>query len=442
MAQPVKLIKKPLSNKFRPLFYNPKLPAGHPLAKPRPRYIALFGGRGGAKSHNIAESLVERAANETLRWLCAREIQKSLAASSQQLLVDKITELGYEDRFHVTKEGIFGPHNSMFLFAGLRTNPDSVKSMEGLDGVWVEEADRCAQSSLDLLTPTIRKKGSQVLFSFNRSSVKAAVDKMFLGGEPPTDSYIQQVGWRDNPYFRESPLYEEMMWMMKRDRDKWRHVWEGEPLNRMETKVFTNWTVDDLDDEAAASEEAWLWGADWGFSVDPTVLIKCKIMGRKLYISEEAYKVKCEIDETPSLFAGSDTWPGGARWENKHSHPGLSGVMQGLITADSARPETISYMQARGFNIRRAVKGAESVEEGVEFMKTHDIVVHPRCKHTIDEMDTYAYKVDKLTEEVLPELADRDNHVIDACRYAVESHRKARRGRIAIAGARTVALGE
>jgi len=459
MARTVVFRPKKVSRKFQPLFYDPLLTYEECLkatggdkalaerfhkefCHPRPRYLVLHGGRGGAKSHNIAESLIDRADRERLRWLCAREIQKSLATSSMQLLADKIKEMDLSKRFHVTKEGITGPNESMFLFAGLRSNPDSVKSMEGLDGAWVEEADRCSQVSLDLLTPTVRRPGSQLIFSFNRSSIKAPVDVMFLGGTPPPNSYIQQVSWRNNPFFDESPLKEEMLWMMERDRDKWRHVWEGEPLSRQETKVFTNWDIDDLDAEAEASEESWLWGADWGFSVDPTVLIKCKIMGRKLYISEEAYKVRCEIDETPSLFAGTDTWPTGPRWENKHSHPGLKGVMQGLITADSARPETISYMEKRGFSIRRAVKGAESVEEGVEFMKSHDIVVHPRCTHTIDELDTYQYKVDKITDEVLPELADRDNHVIDACRYAVEAHRKARRGRIAIMGARTVALGD
>jgi phage terminase large subunit len=405
------------------------------------RYIALHGGRGGAKSHQIAESLIVRGRLRRLRWLCAREIQKSLAASSMQLLTDKIEKYGLQSFYSITKEGIFGKNGTRFLFAGLRTNPDSVKSMEGLDGVWVEEADRCMQVSLDLLTPTVRKPGSQLIFSFNRSSVKAPVDAMFLGGEPPPNSWVQQVNWRDNPWFDDTPLREEMLWMMKRDRDKWRHVWEGEPLNRQETKVFTNWTIDDLDKEALASEEVWLWGADWGFSVDPTVLVKCKIMGRTLYISDEAYKVKCEIDETPSLFAGSDDRDP-ARWSNPHGHPGLPGVMQGLITSDSARPETISYMSARGFHIRGAVKGAKSVEEGVEFLKSHDIVVHPRCTHTIDELETYQYKVDKITDEVLPELADKDNHVIDALRYAVESHRKARRGRIAILGARTVAIGE
>lgn len=416
-----------------------------PLWTTKPRYVCLHGGRGGSKSHTIADRLVVRGYQERIRWLCAREIQKSLAASSLQLLKDKIEARGLQAHYTVTKEGIVGANGTQFLFAGLRTNPDSVKSMEGLDGAWVEEADRCSQTSLDLLTPTVRKPGSQVYFSFNRSSLKAPVDVMFLQGAPPPDSFVQQINWRDNPWFPDE-LRAEMEWMKARDPDKWLHVWEGHPLSRSEAKVFSGlWEIDDLDAEAAAAEGEWRYGADWGFATDPTVLIRCKIMGRTLYISHEAYRVRCEIDDTPALFAGDDprTWVAEEeRWKNPHRHPGVEGAFRGLITADSARPETISYMARRGFTIRRAIKGAQSVEEGVEFVKTHRIVVHPRCTHVIDELATYSYKVDKLTDEVLPELADRDNHTIDAIRYAVESERRAPRGRFAIAGVQTIALGE
>jgi len=95
------------------------------------------------------------------------------------------------------------------------------------------------------------------------------------------------------------------------------------------------------------------------------------------------------------------------------------------ITADSARPETISYMQRHGFpKIMPAVKGARSLEEGIEFLRSFDIVVHPRCKHTIDELTLYSYKRDPLTDKVIPVLEDKDNHVIDAIRYACEGARR------------------
>jgi phage terminase large subunit len=148
-------------------------------------------------------------------------------------------------------------------------------------------------------------------------------------------------------------------------------------------------------------------GADWGFSVDPSVLIRCRVDGRKLYIDYEAYMVGCEIDQLPMLF---DRVPDSRKF---------------FITADSARPETISYMQRHGFpKINKASKGKGSIEDGIEFLQSFDIIVHPRCVETIKELTMYSYKVDKLTGQVQPHLEDKENHVIDALRYSLESARK------------------
>jgi phage terminase large subunit len=150
------------------------------------------------------------------------------------------------------------------------------------------------------------------------------------------------------------------------------------------------------------------FGADWGFSVDPSVLIRCSIEGRRLYIDHESYMIGCEIDQLPDLF---DRVPESRKW---------------FITADSARPETISYMQKHGYpKISAAIKGARSVEDGIEFLKSFDIIVHPRCQHVIDELTMYSYKTDPLTNQILPMLEDKHNHTIDALRYACEGIRKA-----------------
>mgnify|MGYP003328318884 FL=1 len=173
-----------------------------------------------------------------------------------------------------------------------------------------------------------------------------------------------------------------------------------------EARVFNNWTVEEFE---APPEAIHRFGADWGFAKDPTVLIRCHIVGRKLYVDYEAYMVGCEIMNTPSLFLTvpeSDKWP---------------------IIADSSRPETISHLRQNGYpKIMAAVKGKDSVHEGVEFLKSYDIVVHPRCKHTIQELSLYSWKVDKQTEAILPVLADENNHVIDALRYACEAVRRVR----------------
>jgi len=162
--------------------------------------------------------------------------------------------------------------------------------------------------------------------------------------------------------------------------------------------------------------------------------------GTCLFVDQEAYAIGCPIDATPALFAGSDARRP-ARWDNKFGYRGLDGASSTKITADSARPETIDYMAARGFSIVPAIKGPGSVEDGVAFLKSYDIVVHPRCRHLVDELIHYCWAVDKQTGEILSKLADAHNHVIDALRYALEGARKARSGpfQFASSGRRTMA---
>lgn len=143
---------------------------------------------------------------------------------------------------------------------------------------------------------------------------------------------------------------------------------------------------------------------------DPTTLIRCFIRDRKLYIDREAWGIGVEIDKTPALFDTIDT---------ARLYP---------IKADCARPETISYMKRQGFRISAAKKWQGSVEDGIEFLKTFDIVIHPRCKHTIDEFNHYSYKVDKQTNDILPQIVDANNHIVDGLRYAMDGLIKGKGG--------------
>jgi len=383
------------------------------------RYKAFYGGRGSGKSHSAATALVIQSAQQPLRILCAREIQKSIKDSVKRLIDDKIAECGLGGHFESTETEIRGRNGSLFLFAGLRTNADSIKSMEGLDRVWVEEANRVSQRSLDLLTPTVRKPGSELWFGWNPEFATDPVDAMFRGGQSPPDSIVVPVNHWDNPWFPEV-LRAEMEFDQGRDPDKYAHVWLGRYSTRSEARVFRNWKVEEFVTPANAE---FRFGADWGFSVDPTVLVRCFVDGRTLYVDHEVWKVGCEIDETPSLFAGDDPQPV-KRWTNQARHEGIPGALKWRIVADSARPETVSYMQRKGFRIVPAIKGPGSLEDGVEFLKSYDIVVHPRCAHVADELTFYSYKQDPLTEEILPVLSDKKNHTIDALRYALEALRR------------------
>ena len=145
--------------------------------------------------------------------------------------------------------------------------------------------------------------------------------------------------------------------------------------------------------------------------------------GTCLFIDREVWQIGCSIGDTPALFAGSDTQCP-PRWKNPHRTPGIPGSMRHKITADSARPETIDQLCKLGFRISPAIKGPGSVEDGIEFLKNYDIVIHPRCRHLIDELIHYSWAVDRQTGEILARLADRDNHVIDALRYALEGARR------------------
>lgn len=367
------------------------------------RYKASYGGRGSGKSHAFAQALVLQAAQKPLRILCAREIQRSIKDSVKRLLDDKIAASGLSGFYQSTDTEIRGANGSLFVFAGLRTNPDSIKSLEGLDRAWIEEAATVSQNSLNILIPTLRKPGSEIWMTWNPRLPNDPVETLLRGSEAPPNAIVKRVNWDDNPWFPDV-LRDEMLWDRRRDPDKYAHIWLGEHQKNSEARVFKNWRVEAFDTPADAR---FYFGADWGFSVDPTTLVRCWINGRTLYIDKEAYKVGCEIDNTPALFRtvpGSDKWP---------------------IRADSARPETISYMQRNGFpQVVAANKGQGSVEDGIEFLKSYDIVVHPDCMHTIDELTLYSYKVDKLTGEVLPVLEDKENHVIDALRYAVEQVRR------------------
>lgn len=379
-----------------------------PLLQPA-RYKGAHGGRGSGKSHFFAELLIEESVRRPVDAVCVRETLKSLEFSVKKLLEHKIEKLGVQDYFTVQDRQILSRNGGRIIFEGMANHTsDSIKSLEGFDVAWFEEAQAASQKSLDLLRPTIRKPGSELWFSWNPNSADDPVDKLLRGETPPPDSVVVEANYHDNPWLPEE-LKTELEYDRKRDPDKFLHVWLGQYRAHSEARVFKNWSVEEFERPAGT---IYRFGADWGYSVDPSVLVRASIEGNRLYVDYEAYLVGCEITQLPDLF---DTVPEARRW---------------FITADSSRPETIAYLQQHGFpKIQAAAKGSGSIEEGIEFLQAFDIVVHPRCRHTIDELKSYRYKTDPLTDAVTNILEDRNNHVIDALRYACEGARKAGRAR-------------
>jgi phage terminase large subunit len=377
-----------------------------PLLPPS-RYKGAHGGRGSGKSHFFAELLVERCLLDRTHAVCVREIQKSLGQSVKKLIEEKIIAMDVGHLFEAQESQIKGSNGSLITFQGMQNHTaDTIKSLQGYNVAWVEEAQSLSQRSLDLLRPTIRDEGSELWFSWNPSQPTDPIDLLLRGDKLPKDAIVVQANYLDNPWLP-NVLLDEMNFDRERDHDKYLHVWLGEYNNKSESRVYKNWVVEDFDRPAGT---IYRLGADWGFANDPTALIRCSIDENRLYIDYEAVMVGCEIVNTPDLFRRipeSDKW---------------------FITADSSRPETISHMMNNGFNkINGSVKGAGSVADGVEFLKSFDIVVHPRCHETIRELTTYSYKTDPLTDRILPVLEDKNNHIMDALRYACEGIRNVRK---------------
>jgi phage terminase large subunit len=383
-----------------------------PLLNPA-RYKGAYGGRGSAKSHSFAGLMIEENIVQKQDNVCLREIQKSLEFSVKKLLELKISDMNAGAYFEVQDKRILTKRGGIIIFEGLQNHTsDSIKSLEGFDRAWVEEAQTLSQKSLDILRPTIRKEEvindrlvvSEMWFSWNPNLPTDPIDAFLRSENPPPDSIVVEMNYRDNPWLP-GVLASEIDYDKKRDPDKFAHIWLGKYQRNSESRVFRNWRIEEFD---TPSGMTFRMGADWGFSVDPSVLVRCYLDGRNLYVDYEAYMVGCEIDQLPDLF---DRVPDSRKW---------------FITADSARPETISYMQRHGYpKINSAIKGAGSIEDGIEFLKSYDIIVHPRCVHTIDELSLYSFKTDPLTGQVLPILSDKKNHVIDSLRYACEGIRKA-----------------
>lgn len=376
------------------------------------RYKIAHGGRGSGKSWGFVRTSLALSSKHKLRVLCVREVQNSIQESIHRLLCDQIEHMRLSPYFDIQKQGLYGNNGSDYIFAGIRTDPAKIKSTEGVDICLVEEAEKVSEESWRALIPTIRKPGSEIWVCFNPREEFDPTYKRFVLNTP-SNSRITQINWSDNPWFPavlEQERNHALDLIRNATDDKLReqaqadydHVWEGACRTISESQILKGKTVI-TEFHPNPSWDGPYFGADWGFATDPTALVKLWIYDNVLYVEHEAWGVGIEIDHTPELF---DT---------------ISGARTHTIRADSARPETISYMRRRGFDIRGAAKGQGSVEDGIAFLRGfRSIVIHPRCTHFAEEARLYSYKVDRLSGDILPIPIDSFNHCIDAARYALE----------------------
>lgn len=368
------------------------------------RYRGSHGGRGSAKSFTFAKMAAIWGYAEPLRVLCTREIQDSIKESFHAELKRAIaSEPWLEAAYDVGVDYLRGKNGTEFIFRGLRHNTGSIKSMTGIDLCIVEEAEDVPEHSWLALEPTIREPKSEIWVVWNPKRKKSPVDKRFVINPPPR-SMVVRMNYTDNPWFPVELDEQRQHARRTMSPEMYAHIWEGAYLENSEAQVFSGkWRV-----APVVPEKGWdgpYFGLDFGFSQDPTAGIKAWIDGRRLLIEKECGGVGIEIDATAKAVLSV-----------------MPEAKEYAIRADSARPESISYLKRNGLpRIVGAEKGKGSVADGVAFIRGFDeVVIDPSCESSIQEFMNYSYKIDRLSGDVLPDIIDDWNHWIDSLRYALE----------------------
>ena len=367
------------------------------------RYRGAHGGRGSGKSFSFAKMLAVRGYAKKIRVLCCREFQNSIKDSVHSEIVNAIqSEPWLENAYDYGESFIRGKNGTEFIFKGLKHNYREIKSISGINLAWVEEAEAVSEQSWRTLTPTIREPGSEIWLTWNPESLDSPTQKRFIDAPPPR-AKIAEINYLDNPWFTQE-LEEERQNDLRRDPDMYRHIWEGECITRTDAQILGGkYSIREF--EPRADWDGPYYGMDFGFANDPTTAGKSWINGEKLYVEYDAGSVGLELDDTADFFISR-----------------VPGIEKNIIRADSARPESISYLRRHGLPlIKSAAKGPGSIEDGVAFLKSFtEIVIHPRCIGTAIEARLYSYKIDRLSGDVLPVIVDANNHYIDCLRYSLE----------------------
>lgn len=361
------------------------------------REAAVFGGRYSLKSHTVARYLLITARQSKKRVACFREFQNSIAESSHQLLADLIKQ--YElNEFIITDNSIRNKINgSDFLFKGLHHNEQSIKSIEGIDVAWVEEAQTVSKASLEVLTPTIRKPGSKIIYTYNRLMEDDPVHtRLVIEGRPKT--LIINVNY--DIAIKYGMMPDSVKLEMEDDRERrpalYRHKWLGEP-NSLERKIYKDWQIIE-----SVPHEARLFrrGMDFGYSIDPTVLIDIYEYNGGYILDEKLYQKGLSNKSIADFI-------------NNLPEPAT------LVISDSAEPKSIDEIASYGINIIGAEKGQGSVLQGIQYVQGLKISVTARSEKTIKAYRNYLWTIDRNGNIInVPDDAIHEwSNPMDAIRY-------------------------
>lgn len=381
----------------------------------------LKGGRGSTKSSFVALEIVLGVMRDpTANAIAFRKVGDTLRQSVMATFLWAIMKLDVAHLFDYTRspaEITYRPTGQKIIMKGL-DDPLKMKSLKIEKGyfkyLWFEEGSEYnGPEEIRNVEQSVLRGGDVFVefITYNPPNDPAAwVNKESMG--KIRDRLVHESTYLDvPPDWLGRTFIEKAELLKQRDREAYNHEYMGLAVGRAEQIVFHGKWEERNFETPKDYKLRFHYGADWGFANDPTALVRSYIKDEYLYVDHEAFGYRVEIDETPALFKSV---PEAERWP---------------IRADCSRPETISYMMRRGFNIAGAEKWDGSVEDGIAHLKGFKkIIIHPRCKHLIKEMSLYSYKVDRITQDILPILVDKHNHGIDALRYSLDGYIQQRGG--------------
>jgi len=364
------------------------------------REAAVYGGRFSLKSHTIARILLIKARQDKIRVGCFREFQNSITDSSHQLLKDLIEMYELKD-FNVTDKTIINTvTGSDFLFKGLRRNEQSVKSIEGIDIAWVEEAQTISEESINILTPTIRKDGSQIIYTYNRLTEEDPVHtRLVVEGRPNTlvinvnyDTAIK-YGWMPEV------IYNEMISDKENRPNLYQSKWLGEPTIS-DGRIYKGWVkVNEIPHEARLESI----GVDFGYDPDPAVAVALWYYNGGYILDEIFYKKRLNNVNISDYIKN---------YLKNHDE-------DCIIIADSAEPKSIQEMQDYGLNVVKCTKGPDSVRYGISFVQDKKISVTDSSLKIWQSYQKYSW-----SEKIVPGKLPKPDHYfsdgMDAVRYGFD----------------------
>jgi len=392
------------------------------LREPK-RYKVLYGGRGGAKSHNIARTLLVMGMERPLRIVCAREIQKSIKDSVHALLADIIRGHKLTNFYEIQESIIKGKNGTEFKFRGLKHNTTDMKSLEGADICWIEEAENVSHNSYEILIPTIRKEGSEIWISFNVKNVSDPTYQRFIASQDP-DIIAKKVSWRDNPFFPDV-LKKERLKLKESDPEAYEHIWEGAPDTRRSGAAYAKQLNKAREegritivpyDPIAEVFTAW----DLGFG-DATSIWWLQFVGRELRWLDYYENCGEQLDHYAKVIKGKPY--NYIRQGHYLPHDGAHGNIRG---------DSVSR-QLTALGVPNVVLERETdINPGIELLRqtiAFSVFDEHKTRDGIHALEQYGYEWDEARGSFKPKPRhDWTCHAADAARYAAQAAKRIKAG--------------